>query len=286
MQPTEQALVIDCDGRKLVGIAHLPQSAASRGVVIVVGGPQYRVGSHRQFVLLARALAAGGTPVLRFDYRGMGDADGPPVEFRSTAPDIRAAVDKLQTVAPAVREVVLWGLCDAASAILMYVREDARISGVVLANPWVRSEAGIARAYLQHYYLGRLLSADWWRGLFAGHVRIGSSLADLGRKMLAALGTRAPTESGDANPRDSLPFQQAMLGGIQAYSGQVLLIISGKDLTAAEFVDLAQGSRQWRRALLRRGVSRSDLAQADHTFSRREWRDDVARITTQWLRTW
>jgi len=49
---------------------------AACGVLIVVGGPQYRVGSHRQFLLLSRRLAAEGHPVMRFDYRGMGDASG------------------------------------------------------------------------------------------------------------------------------------------------------------------------------------------------------------------
>ena len=42
----------------------------------MVGGPQYRVGSHRQFTLMARAFAAAGYPVLRFDYRGIGDSEG------------------------------------------------------------------------------------------------------------------------------------------------------------------------------------------------------------------
>src|SRR5690349_24048098 len=55
----------------------------SRGVLLVVGGPQYRVGSHRQFALLCRRLAGRGVPALRFDYRGMGDADGAARTFES-----------------------------------------------------------------------------------------------------------------------------------------------------------------------------------------------------------
>ena len=37
------------------------RSSRARGVLIVVGGPQYRVGSHRQFALLANHLAGQGT---------------------------------------------------------------------------------------------------------------------------------------------------------------------------------------------------------------------------------
>ncbi|HBZ05431.1 MAG TPA: hydrolase 1, exosortase A system-associated, partial [Massilia sp.] len=49
-----------CRGAWLYGIVSLPAAPHPRGVLIVVGGPQYRAGSHRQFTLLARDLAAAG----------------------------------------------------------------------------------------------------------------------------------------------------------------------------------------------------------------------------------
>jgi pimeloyl-ACP methyl ester carboxylesterase len=154
----EQALLFECNRERLIAILHAGAASATRGIVIVVGGPQYRVGSHRQFVQLARDLAAAGTPVLRFDYRGMGDADGTHPGFEHIAPDITAAIALLQTRAPGVREIVLWGLCDAASAALMYAPGDARVTGLVLANPWVRTQTSEAQAYLRHYYGARVLS--------------------------------------------------------------------------------------------------------------------------------
>ena len=68
----EKALVFDCENEQLPGIVHRPSAPAARGVVILVGGPQYRVGSHRQFILLARFLAAQNFAVSRFDYLGSG----------------------------------------------------------------------------------------------------------------------------------------------------------------------------------------------------------------------
>src|SRR5215471_15952260 len=74
----------------LIGLLHMPDPSPSLGVVIVVGGPQYRAGSHRQFVLLARDLASNGAAVLRFDCRGMGDSGGNFPGFERIGPDIAA----------------------------------------------------------------------------------------------------------------------------------------------------------------------------------------------------
>ena len=72
----EKPFIFNCNNEKLVGIIHYPEKKPyfQKGLLIVVGGPQYRVGSHRQFVLLARNLSIAGIPVMRFDYRGMGDS--------------------------------------------------------------------------------------------------------------------------------------------------------------------------------------------------------------------
>ena len=82
MNGTEQALSVECRGESLLGVLHLPITPRDLGVIVVVGGPQYRAGSHRQFVLLARALADAGHAVLRLDVRGMGDSTGAGVRCR------------------------------------------------------------------------------------------------------------------------------------------------------------------------------------------------------------
>ena len=78
----EQVINFDLAGESLVGMACVPEQARSIGIIVVVGGPQYRVGSHRQFLLLSRALASAGYPVMRFDYRGMGDSTWRTPELR------------------------------------------------------------------------------------------------------------------------------------------------------------------------------------------------------------
>ena len=66
MNHTEQVLNFSCAGEHLLGIVAAPAAPVSAplGVLIIVGGPQYRAGSHRQFVSLSRGLASAGYPVI------------------------------------------------------------------------------------------------------------------------------------------------------------------------------------------------------------------------------
>ena len=81
-----------------------------------------------------------------------------------------------------------------------------------------------------------------------------------------------------------LPLPERMRVGLSKFTGDVLFIFSGADLTAKEFLDLAGGSAEWRKLLDAPRVTRHDLAEADHTFSRRAWRDQVTGWTAGWMR--
>lgn len=273
----ESVVKIDGSGVALPAIASLPPGQSGElGVLVIVGGPQYRVGSHRQFVQLARHLAAEGFPTLRFDYRGMGDACGAATSFEAAGDDIVSAIDGLLRAAPSVRRVVLWGLCDAASAALMHGTAHVAVAGVVLVNPWVRSEATLATTTVKHYYRGRFLEREFWLKLATGRFDWRASLRSLGANLLAARRLPTGTESGG-------DFRDRMARGWAALRGPSLLILSGDDLTAREFVDYSVGQERWRRLLARPEVRRVDVHGADHTFSRRTWKAQVEHETSRWL---
>lgn len=273
----EQPLFFEAAGESLFGILHVSDDDAPRhGLVVIVGGPQYRVGSHRQFVLLARDVAAAGIPVLRFDYRGMGDSTGPCVDFEAIGADIAAAVDTLCARCPSIESITLWGLCDAASAALFYAgrNTDSRIGKLVLLNPWVRTEAGEARAQASGYYGSQLTNAAAWLALLRNPGRVFRVLANLA-------GVARRSVSRTEAPEAALP--ERVMASLDAFKGNVLLLISGNDLTAREFLNVANADGRCVRALDAGRVTRCDLADADHTFSTADWRDWVAQQTIQWL---
>ncbi|MGZ8288010.1 MAG: hydrolase 1, exosortase A system-associated [Telluria sp.] len=286
MNVEQRALRFQCHGDWLYGIASIPQQARARGVVVVVGGPQYRAGSHRQFALLAQALAERGHPVLRFDYRGMGDSEGEPRQFDEVGDDLRAAVDHFMAAVPGMTEVVLWGLCDGASAAAFYAARDERIAGVVMLNPWVRTDEGKAMATLKHYYLQRLRDPALWKKLVGGAFDFRAAFGSLAQVLKTVAGKRAAEPAAAAPAPAALPLRERMLAGIEAFSGRLLLVISAADLTAQEFLDMERASPAWRKVLNGPRVQRFVMQDADHTFSRREWRNRVADRTAGWLESW
>jgi uncharacterized protein len=262
-----------CGEASLIGVLARPAAtpAAALGVVIVVGGPQYRAGSHRQFTLLARDLARAGFAVLRFDCRGMGDSDGDPRDFADIAGDLEAAIDTMVREAGVAR-VALWGLCDGASAAFMYAGGDPRVAGVVAVNPWVRTEATLASTRLRHYYVRRLLAPAFWRNLARGRLRLRESLSDLATSVRAA----------GATPGDDAPaFLRRMHDGWRRLARPPILILSGRDLTAREFEAWAGADRE--RAAWLAAARVHAVPEADHTFSSRAARAALTRATLDGL---
>ncbi|WP_037471923.1 hydrolase 1, exosortase A system-associated [Simplicispira psychrophila] len=278
MSLQEQIITLAGKGFEMLGILSLPPvetPTQHTAILIVVGGAQYRVGSHRQFVRLARQWATAGHPVLRFDLPGMGDSPGEPVPFEETAPCIAAALEALQRHGGHAGGAVLWGLCDGASASLLYVQatQDPRVTGLALLNPWVRSEAGLARAQVKHYYRQRLLQADFWRKLLRGGI---------GWQALQGLATKLQHLRSPSSPPPA-GFQELMAQGWQAFGGPILLLLSERDLTAQEFIEHAHTSPGWRLCLQKASLSRHTICHADHTCAQPQAHQAVALHTQDWL---
>jgi exosortase A-associated hydrolase 1 len=294
MTAQQRVLRFSCRDCWLIGVLHLPEQPLSRGVLIVTGGPQYRIGSHRQFVLLAQHLAQAGIPVMRFDYRGMGDSQGDARDFEQVEDDIAAAAGQFFQAVPELKELVLWGLCDGATAAAFYAPRDRRVRGLILLNPWVRTEQGQASATLRHYYVARLRDADFWRKLASGAVEFRRSLRSLAQLLAAArrpdpaAGQGQPSQRPQHGLQHGLPrgLPQRLHAALSSFRGRILIVLSGADLGAREFSALQERQEQWRSLLAAPRVRQTVLPQANHTFAREAWREQVAVLCADWIAAW
>lgn len=273
----EVVVTIGPTGAELVGVLAKPADGHTMkvvGVVIVVGGPQTRVGSHRQFVLMSRALAQAGYPCLRIDYTGMGDSPGRRPDFERVGPDIRRACDALVAHAPGCTKIALWGLCDGATAALFYAPGDERVAAVIAANPWARSDATRSAALVSDHYGLRLRSGEFWKKLLTGKVKIPSAAREaLGHVWRARMRRTPPCEASG----EDLPTR--LVRALAVPRQTVRLQLSGRDLTAAEFEVAVRRSGK----SLDNSIALIRFDDADHTFSAPEAWEAVLADTSEQL---
>lgn len=280
---SEQALLFSCEGSPLLAVLHDAESDNSIGVVIVVaGGPQYRVGAHRQFVTMARVLADGGHTTLRFDHRGTGDSGGECKGFIDMGADIRSAIDTLIEKVPHLEKVILWGECESASAIAFYASTDERVSGIFMVNPWIRTEGGRARTYLKHYYFSRLLEPDFWQKVKSGQFSIGQSFKSM-LDLFRASRLNSSKENSQQEDLTQLELPERLAKSSARFNGRIFILTSGKDLIAQEFKDYVASSSEWSKMLAAHSLIMRDMPDADHTFSRTEWRAQLFDYTKDWI---
>ena len=271
----EQAIVYSVEGDSCLAIHHAGKFHVTTGVVLVVGGRQYRAGAHRQFVLLARALASAGFHVLRFDIRGMGDSAGDIRSYADTQEDICSAVHLLKQQAPKIERVVLWGLCDGATAAMLNVDRLPEVHGVVLVNPWVTTEVGFAKAQMKHYYQKRFLHADFWKKMLSGKLDFKASISSLVKTCLLAFNLSKP----DEEVIDELP--KSVFESLAAFKGLVCVVVSQSDLTAMEFSEAFDTWRASKNTMLSNLSTR--YVDADHTFSSKAQHEKLIAITLEFV---
>lgn len=167
---TERVVVFGKTGR-LVGVVSEPAARGTRpGIVMLNAGLLHRVGPNRTTVALARRLALGGYPVIRFDLSGIGDSEPRRDELsleRGTLADAREAMDHLAATTGADR-FVLVGLCEGAENAFRVAHAEPRVAGAVLIDGYAYPTRGFhIRNWLRHaarlrrgwdYVVGR---RDW-----------------------------------------------------------------------------------------------------------------------------
>jgi hypothetical protein len=260
----------------LVGILAEPTggSGSLPGVVLVNSGILHRVGACRLHVKLARRLAERGFTSLRFDHSGIGDSearrDSLPFE-KSAILEIRDALDWLASKRGVERFVVV-GLCSGADMAFEAAREDSRIAGVVLLDPW----AYRTPRYWFVHYRSRVLSLTAWRRFLARKLR-----------------PRAATAAGSSVASEDLdlptyvrrfPARERVAADLRALverDARLLCIFSGGQ--PDDYNHEGQLRSAFRKVPLGEHLQELFLPEADHIFTDLEQQETVLRRVEHWL---
>jgi exosortase A-associated hydrolase 1 len=240
-----------CEGASCA--ATLDEAPGTSGLLIVSGGNEIRTGAHRGMARLAQDVANAGSPVFRFDRRGIGDSDGENQGFLSSGSDIAAAWAAFRAAAPHISRVVAFGNCDAATAILLH-RESCNAQMLVLANPWIvePNDDLPPAAAIKDRYTRRLRDPAAWKALIMGKIDLAAAIRGLARII------RKPS-----NPADlATAFAQALA----ACPVPVHILLASGDGTALAFVD-AWKSEAFSSVKARSDVTVESLDSTSHSFA-------------------
>jgi len=295
-----------CEKDRMYGVLHLPGKPAKHGILMIQGRPAYRVGTHRVYVDLARAWAAHGYPVMRMDYRGSGDSEGPVPMYEDTPREIRAAVDAYMANMPGLEEVVVWGSCAGAADAITYALTDPRITAMGFLNLWAYSARDRARTRIRYHaglYLRKMRNPSWWKTMFRGEVGLKASIRELFLTLREAAGGKAgPLRTYKAReeldgvsslmPEDAMRFYHTYrvpdlaerLGNqLLQFRGKLMLVLCGGDVIAQSFLSMAEANPVWKKVLTGPSLTRHDLHGADHGLRRPEWRAQVIQWSLEWF---
>jgi exosortase A-associated hydrolase 1 len=208
-------IAFPCGKAELAG--SLDEAQGTSGLLLVTGGSQTRVGSHRMYERLAKSLAEHGYSCFRYDRRGVGDSGGEDPGFRGSAADIDAAVAAFRAAAPHVERITGLGLCDGATALMLFGKA-AGLDGLILVNPWlVEAAAGSPPpAAIRRHYRKRLLSLAGWKKMVSGAIDY--------RKLLTGL------RKASTKPEPS-PLARDAAAALAASRLRAWLILAGEDAT-------------------------------------------------------
>ncbi len=281
----------------LFGILAEPteRTAADRrgqtGVVLLNVGGNYRIGPHRIYVEMARAMAAAGWRVLRLDLAGIGDSRLPPgvpnatLYNKDSTADVRAALDALAL--QGCKEFVLMGICSGSYVAFQTALVEPRVNGLVLMNSrlldWQPGRPGdtwqdsMQRYYKStDFYLRALLRpAMWWR-LLRGQVDV-RGIARRFASLALAWCQRALRRLRGIEADELL----ARMKKLCARGTDTLMLIAAED-DGRDYVEFHFGPLG--RRLRGHGNFRLRIMEdADHTFSASRSRREVLAVLMEYL---
>ena len=260
---TEEVLLFGQDEANLVGIISDPpedrRDPNLPGVILLNPGLINRVGPHRLYVKLARALAERGHVVFRFDLSGVGESRPRTEIMEGSYGAVLDTFDAMSWLdwARGVRGFILMGHCSGGWHSLLAAHETPYVHGVVAmdieagGDDWIRYDRNrVYSQFYRNYYLhGALPSADRWKRFLTGKVDYRSIVRNVVREIVGGaitttffrLRTRLASKVALPLPGDDLAQTLAntvvTLTRKLAERGVPVLFVHSAGGTGAEFID-------------------------------------------------
>ena len=286
---TEELCWVDAPA-PIFGVLTTATGAKPGGPVFILAnaGSVHHVGPNRLYVELSRQLARHGFPSFRLDLRNLGDsARGSPAEENHPYPvtaidDVEAALRWL-TELRGFSTLVVGGLCSGAhTAFHVGASVDGpSLQAAMLLNPltffWtpgmsleIPSELRTVRD--AKYYAQAMRNPSKWLKMVKGQADLGYIIKLLFQRA-AHLVSRTWSETLELVGMRSSGRLASDLGRYELRGRAIDFFFSRDD---PGFELLNSGARWVAKRLRRRGLSTVRLIEnADHTFSRKAWRDDL-----------
>ena len=314
------------DGLRLVGMLHEPAAAGRKDLAVVLLSPgvKTRVAPHRLYNKMAAALTAQGLTVLRFDFYGLGDAEGEvplrllrdlygSVALGRYVNDTKDALDWLSRTYGYSR-VVAGGLCGGALTALLTASGDPRIAGIIaIGLPVLLDSADLdPRQFmtvgqltdLRQRYFQKALSPKAWLRLLIGQTDVrlmAKSLGTLFRRRRGRGAAAAPASSPagpvPAGPAPGTPSTAAAVPAnmnphfvpaffTTAERGRpMLLLFSQADRLYWEFDEKFVALNRARFNACAPAVDLHVIASANHVLTFESWQAEMLAHLRRWLDT-
>jgi exosortase A-associated hydrolase 2 len=273
----EEMFFFEAAGRRLLGFLHRA-AGASLGLVYCPPFGEERNQSHPASARAARALAAAGVAVLRFDFSGCGDSEGDleDASIEDWLAEIAAAEAALREKAGVAR-VGFWGLRAGANLAALHASGRADTALLALWHP-----VPDPRTYMRQYLRQRVAT-----GLAAG--ASGGAGGPGGEKGESIQGLSARIEAGETIEVMGYPIARKLFASFDSRA-------AGPDkgeypfpvgiFAIAEAEEPPQSLKRMADALAARGTAEL-IHVREEPFWDRYWRWDaaaIARSMAEWVR--
>lgn len=310
----EPVVFANASGQRLFGMLHRPALNRAHGTAVLLLSPgiKGRIAPHRLYIKLARQLCEAGFMVLRFDFYGLGDAEGELDEKRVA--DVYAAVamgrytnDTLAAMDWMQREhqvdrFVLSGLCGGAITGLFAGARDPRVQGLAGFGIPVIQYGDEALRYkhlssgeqsqFRRGYFRKLLDWKSWLRLLTFRSDFGiiakvflSPLKRLGKRPVTeGLPTAGRHQSESAVPTDNLnPFFPPAFFEFLKGPRRLFLVFGGNDRLYWDYLEKFYQPRKSRIDALCPVLDLQVIEGARHVYEEKEQYETLLRIVVAWI---